>query len=394
MANETNKTFVLPTIDNPLATCCGGGKPPAPCDCSGAEEKGKQERLQIMEQPFVEGTVASENGPVSRISPDLDWTDRWGTIKARWGVGRMNYRVVPGLYALGNPGEESRVLVTSNYKMSFDKLRHSLSGRNVWIMVLDTDGVNVWCAAGKGTFGTDELIRRISSTGLAKVVSHKKLILPQLGAPGVAAHRVKKESGFKVIYGPILSKDIPAFLDAGEKATPEMRQKRFPLVERAVLIPVELLPAFKGSLMISIAFFLLSGFKAGGSYWINATNYGLFSVASIFCALTAGVILTPLLLPWLPGKAFSLKGMLSGVLVMGALTLSKTDYLESFSGKMVILAWFFMAPAISAYLAMNFTGASTYTSLSGVRKEMRWAVPMQIGAGAVGLCLWVGSLVV
>jgi acetyl-CoA decarbonylase/synthase complex subunit gamma len=40
---------------------------------------------------------------------------------------------------------------------------------------------------------------------------------------------------------------------------------------------------------------------------------------------------------------------------------------------------------------MNFTGASTYTSLSGVRKEMRWALPMEIGAGIVGLGLWLGS---
>ncbi|MDO9210860.1 MAG: mercury methylation corrinoid protein HgcA, partial [Deltaproteobacteria bacterium] len=51
-----------------------------------------------------------------------------------------------------------------------------------------------------------------------------------------------------------------------------------------------------------------------------------------------------------------------------------------------------LIPAISAYLAMNFTGASTYTSLSGVKKEMRWAVPVEIGAAAAGLVLWLGAL--
>jgi len=40
---------------------------------------------------------------------------------------------------------------------------------------------------------------------------------------------------------------------------------------------------------------------------------------------------------------------------------------------------------------MNFTGASTYTSLSGVKKEMRWAVPLEIVGGVAGLTLWVGS---
>ena len=55
------------------------------------------------------------------------------------------------------------------------------------------------------------------------------------------------------------------------------------------------------------------------------------------------------------------------------------------------LALIFLVPAISAYLAMNFTGASTYTSLSGVKKEMKWAVPMEISAGIIGLGLWLGS---
>ena len=66
----------------------------------------------------------------------------------------MNYKVDPGLYAIGNPNERSPVLVTANYKMSFDNLREALPGRDAWILVLDTRGINVWCAAGKGTFGT------------------------------------------------------------------------------------------------------------------------------------------------------------------------------------------------------------------------------------------------
>jgi acetyl-CoA decarbonylase/synthase complex subunit gamma len=56
------------------------------------------------------------------------------------------------------------------------------------------------------------------------------------------------------------------------------------------------------------------------------------------------------------------------------------------------LAWFLIVTAMSAFLAMNFTGASTYTSPSGVRREMRLGLPLQIGAAAVGLLLWVVSL--
>ena len=118
---------------------------------------------------------------------------------------------------------------------------------------------------------------------------------------------------------------------------------------------------------------------------MSAVNHGLFSGLAILTAIFAGAVLTPLLLPWLPGRAFSIKGLslglLSAMILMGFL---RPDRLE-------MMAWVFLIPALSAYLAMNFTGASTYTSLSGVKKETRWALPFQIGAGMIGVALWIGS---
>ena len=175
-----------------------------------------------LDQPFVTGSVQTSVGEIPQISSSPAWADRLGGIKTRWGIGRMRYTVEPGLYALGSPSDDSPVLVTANYKMSFDRLRQALPGLNAWLLVLDTQGINVWCAAGKGTFGTTELVKRIESSGLSRVVSHRNLILPQLSGPGIAAHEVKKLSGFKVIYGPIRATDLPAFMEAGLKATPEM----------------------------------------------------------------------------------------------------------------------------------------------------------------------------
>jgi CO dehydrogenase/acetyl-CoA synthase gamma subunit (corrinoid Fe-S protein) len=129
-------------------------------------------------------------------------------FKPRWAMGRLHYTVEPGLYALGNPDDKSPVLLTTNYKMSFDKLREALPRRDSWILILDTKGINVWCASGKGTFGTAELVSRIQLNGLDQIVSHRELILPQLSGPGVAAHLVRKSSGFKVIYGPIRATGI------------------------------------------------------------------------------------------------------------------------------------------------------------------------------------------
>lgn len=343
------------------------------------------------DQSFVTGSTNTPVGRAPQVSSLLTFHDHWGTVKARWGVGRMDYSVEPGLYTLGNPDRQSPVLVTANYKMSFDGLRKALPGRSAWLLVLDTAGINVWCAAGKGTFGAAELVRRIALTGLNKIVDHRTLILPQLAGPGVAAHQVKILSGFKVHYGPIKASDLPAYLDTGFCATPEMRIKTFSLRERAVLIPIELVMALKTGFYMMLFFFFLSGLGGPASYWNNVKDYGIFAVASLFIAILAGSILTPLLLPVLPGRAFSVKGVLIGLLTSAFLLLFRNPDLAFRAGRLEALAWIFLVSTITAYLAMNFTGASTYTSLSGVKKEMAVALPLQIGAGFTGLCLWLAS---
>jgi hypothetical protein len=207
--------------------------------------------------PWADGVVSTPVGDVPRARTEYLIGDRLGTFKARWGVGRMRYTVEPGLYAVGNPTADSTVFVSANYKMSFDRLRRELTGMDAWLLVLDTKGINVWCAAGKGTFGTAEIVRSIAATGLDKIVSHRALVLPQLGAPGVSAHEVKKQSGFSVVYGPVRASDIPEFMSRGMRATPEMRRVRFPLTDRVALIPMELVLGAKWALAVAAALFAL-----------------------------------------------------------------------------------------------------------------------------------------
>jgi hypothetical protein len=347
--------------------------------------------LPRIEQPFVVGTVHTPVGMVPRVAGELKPHDLWGSFKVRWGVKRMDYTVDPGLYAIGGPDSESPVLVTANYKLTFDRVRKALAGRSVWLLVLDTNGINVWCAAGKGTYGTEELVRRIESSGLADVVTHRKLLLPQLGAPGVSAHEVKKQSGFRVKYGPIRSEDIGNFMDTGFKATADMRRKTFDTWERVVLIPVELVGALKVAAIIMPIFFLLGGLGGPGTFWSNAMDFGLFAAISVIVATVAGAVLTPILLPWLPGRAFSAKGLIPGLVAAQILLLFRIYAWSPEPSLLESLSWLILVPAAATYLAMNFTGASTYTSLSGVRKEMRFAVPAQIAAGVIGVVLWLGS---
>jgi acetyl-CoA decarbonylase/synthase complex subunit gamma len=350
--------------------------------------------LPSLDQPFVIGSLATPAGRVPQVSSSWTNADYLGTFKARWGIGRMHYTVDPGLYALGQPDEKSPVMVTANYKMSFDRLRKALPGRNAWILALDTKGINVWCAAGKGTFGTEELVARIGSNGLEKIVSHREVILPQLSGPGVAAHQVRKLSGFKAVFGPIRAEDLPAFMDNGMKATAEMRVKTFHARERVALIPVELVEALKAAVVIAPVLLILSGLLGPAAFWPNVLTHGLFAVQALLTAIFAGAVLTPLLLPWLPGRAFSLKSL--GPAVFSALLLLYLRWghgVKTFS-LLEMIAWGFVILSAAAYLGMNFTGASTYTSLSGVKKEMRWSLPFQISGGVIGLVLWVCSMLV
>lgn len=343
-----------------------------------------------MSQPFVITAVDTPAGQIPLVASALSPADHWGGIKARWDIGRMDYTVLPGLYGVGNPDAASEVLVSANYKLSFDALRSVLTGRSAWILVLDTKGINVWCAAGKKTFGTSELVSRIVAEKLPELVSHRRLIVPQLGAPGIAAHLVKKESGFKVIYGPIMATDLPAFLDSGLAATPEMRLKLFPFMERITLIPVELVHAMKWALAAAALLAILAGFaRVSGDFAANAAIHGKRALFAILAGVMAGAVLAPALLPWLPGRAFAVKGLGSaGLAILATLPFFFDSQQTSLATDPGWLAHVLTVGGISSFLAMNFTGASTYTSLSGVKKEMRYAVPLQIVALLAGFALW------
>lgn len=371
-------------------SCCGpsdGLLQIGPCCCGGGGASPPDRPLDV-DASWLDGSVTTPVGDVPRVRSSLLASDRLGNWKVRWAMGRMSYSVAPGLYAAGNPSAESPVLVSANYKLSFDRLRSQLAAIDAWILVLDTRGINVWCAAGKGTFGTDELVRRVEEADLAKIVTHRTLVVPQLGGPGVAAHLVKKRCGFRVRYGPVRAEDLSEYLAAGMKATPAMRTVTFPLGDRAVLIPVELVLGLKPLLLIAAGLFLLSGLSANGYSWSDAIGLGGLSAVLWLSVCAGAIVLVPTLLPWLPGRSFSFKGLSLGIAFLPAVVYCPWLAPAVSCNWPTTLAWCLAVPTATSFLAMNFTGVSTYTSLSGVRREMGIAVPLQIVAVAAAAALW------
>lgn len=332
---------------------------------------------------WVSGSVETAYGPLPRVATRWTWLDTLGAWAVRCGIGRMRYMVPPGLYAVGTPTADSPLLVTANYKLSFDHVRRAMDGQDAWVLVLDTKGVNVWCAAGKGTFGTEELVARLASSEVSKVVRHRKLVVPQLGAPGVAAHEVGRRTGFHVVYGPVCARDLPAFLRAGMRATPEMRRVRFSLLDRLVLTPNELVQLFLPAVIVLACFVAAAGLGRHGYRLTWEQALGVASAVGV--NYLAGNVLTPALLPWLPGRAFAAKGAVVGAFVGAALVwLGPFGWLGGVSAGL-------LSVAACSFLGLRFTGSTTYTSASGVRSELGWALPMQGAFAAVGLAGWIAA---
>jgi len=336
-------------------------------------------------EPLVSSCGCSTGAPrteeIETATSTITFANRLDHALARWKWRRSDHRVRPGLYRLGSPTAESPVFASANYTLSFDAVRSALAGIDAWILVLDTKGINVWCAAGKGTFGTDELVRRIESAGLASVVRHRSIIVPQLGAPGISSLEVARRSGFAVEYGPVRARDLPEYLRT-RTATPAMRRVEFPIADRLVLAPVELVAA-------------LPMFLAAIVLWFLA---GPIAALAAVSAVLAGTVLFPVLLPFIPTRDFSTKGLLLGLVVAlpFAFSFAATPGLPGWAAVLAAVAALLLVPAVVSYLALNFTGSSTFTSRTGVRKEIFRYVPvmavMAVTGALAGLALGAGRL--
>jgi hypothetical protein len=314
------------------------------------------------------------------------YRDRAGSVLARVGPIRNHYKVIPGLYGVGTPGPDAPILVTANYKLSFDAVRFSLGNLDAWLLAVDTRGINVWCAAGKRTFSSQEVIFSVERTRIKEITNQRTLVLPQLSATGVSAVEVKKGCGFEVLFGPIKAKDIPGFIKNKYTASEAMRSVTFTARERAVLIPVELYLMLRPLAIIAICAFLLSGIGRDVFSLTAAWQRGFPLIEATLLGILSGSVLLPMLLPWLYGRQFWIKGLWPGLFV-GLIFCVTAGQLAGLDR----IALFLWIMSLSSFQGMNFTGCTPYTSPSGVEYEMRRGIPMQAFAVITGLVLWMSS---
>jgi ubiquinone/menaquinone biosynthesis C-methylase UbiE len=284
------------------------------------------------------------------------------------------FRIIPpypkvrsGLYAVGHPTSDSPVLVTGNFDLTVRRLVKAIDGRlDAWVLVADSAGINVWCAAGGGYFTAEKVIAALKSSHLDEIVNHHALVLPQLCANGVDGWRIRKETGWGVHWGPVRAEDIPAYLAANRIKTDAMRQVRFPLKDRLEMVTVTL-----GFYALIILIPVLIFFRS--LFWeITASLLGL----SYFYAVVH---------PWLPGRDGLYKSIpLTVIALAGLLSFAAIWYPMPVSK---LFNWGVGLTAISVFAAAELQGMSPL--MRGEQGNWKWEA--LIGA-VLGLIYWLVPL--
>jgi len=273
----------------------------------------------------------------------------------------------PGLYKSGNPNKTSPIIVTANYEFTYIKVMRDLKGIDAWVLCVDSNGINVWCAARGKDFGNNQLIEAVEATGLRKMTEKKTLILPQLSAGGVATPELQKKSRifpFRVVFGPVWSKDLPEFIENRPARKPDrMKLAKFTLNHRLrgfithttfLLRKIFLLPLF-GLFLILFVLNLI----------------GLFDKLWWAGELLIWIIISNFLITFLfPTSKFTrrfiYKGIFFGILnsvVLGALTYMLHN---SIAYTLWNISFFFW---ISFFSTMSLSGYTMATSPSEIQEE-------------------------
>jgi NAD-dependent dihydropyrimidine dehydrogenase PreA subunit len=174
----------------------------------------------------------------------------------------LPHRAPTGLVRIGNPGPDSPVLLTGNFTLTVRRLRRALESIDAWLLVADSRGVNVWCAAGGGHLTHHDVISVLRTSGIDTLVSRRVLILPQLAATGVERRPIEEATGWTTKWGPARLEDLPAVLARGGGVHGRERYMRFPLWERLEMAVMWALPMI---LIGAPAFGLVGGWRVAAA---------------------------------------------------------------------------------------------------------------------------------
>jgi ubiquinone/menaquinone biosynthesis C-methylase UbiE len=277
--------------------------------------------------------------------------------------------IEPGIYQSGNPDENSPIIVTANYLYTYIKFMRAVKEKDMWVLCVDSRGINVWCAARGNNFGNKQLIEAVNASGIAKITNKKTLILPQLSAGGIAAPLLKSEDPtfpFNILYGPVWAKDLPQFLEERPARKPDkMKLAKFSGSHRVRAGITHTTFLFrKIFLWPSILLLLiLSGFVVFNLLSLSS----LWTVGEIWLWIILTNIIITLLFPLTKfTRKFIIKGIFFGALIIALF--SGIIWLLNGSLYYILLNLFFYF-WIAFFSTMSFSGYTMATSPQEIQDE-------------------------
>jgi NAD-dependent dihydropyrimidine dehydrogenase PreA subunit len=232
----------------------------------------------------------------------------------------------PRLIVIGKPDRKSLVLVTTNSSLTVRRLQRALRNENCFLLVAPAEGINVWCGSVGGHFTIESIISIIKTSGIERLVDHRRLILPQLCAPAITSKELIERTGWSAQFGPISAEDIPRYLRNGKRVTPEMTEIRYSTKDR-----LEMAVAMSGSIVVRYSIFpiLLLGVRGilsfvlavfCSSILLHVFNQRIPGSADIQKSLSTCAISFPLLAPlaWSVNPATLVHLLSSVAIILGA----------------------------------------------------------------------------
>jgi len=277
---------------------------------------------------------------------------------------KHTYAIEPGLYYVGERYDrDAPLLVTSNYHLTvFTVLRH-VGSLNVRLLVVDTDGINVWCAAGKGRFSNAAIEEQLGryERELLTEKTWMTLVLPKLAFAGVDI-RGLREKKIRPLIGPVYAKDLPAYLSQKKLTSQRDDQVVFGFVSRLFTW----LPGFLQAMGYTLAAALILVVAQGG--WVSEAPLVLLGVSAVIATVY------PLLFPFIPGRRFAVKGLwLSGLVSLGLAGLYAAGMLET----SVFVPTLLFTIASGMFFGLAYTGNSAVSNYSRIRAETARFLPIE-----------------
>ncbi|MFW9827934.1 MAG: methyltransferase domain-containing protein [Candidatus Thorarchaeota archaeon] len=277
--------------------------------------------------------------------------------------------IEPGLYQSGNPDVDSPIIVTANYLYTYVKVMRAIKEENIWVLCVDSKGINVWCAARGNNFGNKQLIEAVQATGLANFTKKKTLILPQLSAGGISAPLIKSEEPnfpFNVLFGPVWVKDLPKYLEERPTKKPDkMKLAKFTISHRVRAAITHITFLYRKIFLLPSLLLLIFLLILGILGLLPIAN--LWIIGEIWLWIVIANLLIAILFPITNfSRKFITKGVIFGIINILLFGIVSWILSESIFSIILSLSFYFW---LAFFSTMSFSGYTMATSPREIQEE-------------------------